>query len=57
MNASTVHSPLLYKYASCSLHVAAMAGTAKKQSAALHDEEVGKFLGFQILSIVRILNN
>jgi hypothetical protein len=37
MNASTVHSPLIYKYALCSLHATAMAATAKKQSAVLHD--------------------
>jgi hypothetical protein len=45
MNASTVHSPLLYKYASHSHNVAATTSASKKQSVVLHDEaEVRKYL-------------
>jgi hypothetical protein len=45
MNSSTIHSPFFYKYASHSLHIAALASTSKKQSAVLCDEEeVGAYL-------------
>jgi hypothetical protein len=43
-NASTVHSTLVYKYASCSFNVAAKASISKQQSAVLSDEEVGEHL-------------
>jgi hypothetical protein len=41
---ATVHSPLFYKYASHSLHLAAIAGTRKTQTAVLCDE----FIKFRI---------
>jgi hypothetical protein len=45
MNASTVHSPLFYKYTSCSFNVAAKASTSKKQLAVLHNKgEVGEYV-------------
>jgi hypothetical protein len=44
MNASTVHSTLLYKNTPCSFNVAAKASAGKKQSAVLSDEEVEEHL-------------
>jgi hypothetical protein len=45
MNASTAHSPLLYKYAPCCFNVAAKASASKMQSAALdYKGDVGAYL-------------
>jgi hypothetical protein len=44
MNASAVQFPLLYKYASCSQHVEAMASTSRKHSAVVCDDEVKECL-------------